>query len=143
MNISYVVSKKNLHLFEIIFIWTVVNIIHHNFMTIFALNMGLFNFGQDLVHYWTMALNRVFLIPLLIVWYLDRSLEEGRPHKKWAWLPAGISILVGIEYLANALHVYTFNQWKLYWSFAEWLIIFLIVNYSWIWFRKLLWKEMG
>ncbi|NHN35493.1 hypothetical protein [Paenibacillus agricola] len=143
MNISYAVSKKNLHLFEIIFIWMVVSIIHHNFMSIFALNMGMFDFGKQPTHYWTMALIRVFLVPLLIIWYLDRSLEGGHPYKKWAWLPVGISILVGIEYLANALNVYNFNQWKLWWSFAEWFVIFLLVNYPWIWYRKLLRKEMG
>ncbi len=38
INLTYAVSKKNLHLFEIFFIWMVLNIIHHNFMTIFALN---------------------------------------------------------------------------------------------------------
>ncbi|MEK3986371.1 hypothetical protein MHB77_23825 [Paenibacillus sp. FSL K6-3166] len=121
----------------------VVNIIHHNFMTIFALNMGMFDFGDHPTHYWTMALMRVFLIPVLIIWYMDRSLEGGHQYKKWTWLPVGISILVGIEYLANALNIYTFRHWKLWWSFAEWLIIFLLVNYSWLWFRKLLRKEMG
>ena len=63
MYISYGVSKKKVHLFEMIFIWMVVNIIHHNFMTIFALNMGMFDFGKDPTQYWTMALIRVFLIP--------------------------------------------------------------------------------
>jgi hypothetical protein len=142
-NISYAVSKKNLHLFEIIFIWMVVIIIHHNFMTIFALNMGMLDFSKHPSHYWTLVLIRVVLIPLLIVWYLDRSLSGGRPYQKWAWLPVGISILAGIEYLAHALHVYTFHHWKLWWSFAEWFVIFLLVNYPWIWFRKLLRKEMG
>jgi hypothetical protein len=143
MNISYAVSKKNLHLFEMTFIWMVVNIILHNFITIFSLNMGMLHFGKHPADYWTMALIRVFLVPLLIIWYLDRTLEVGRPYKKWAWLPVGISILVGIEYLAIALNVYTFHQWKLWWSFAEWFVIFLLVNYPWIWFRKLLRKEMG
>jgi hypothetical protein len=142
-NISYAVSKKNLHLFEIMFIWMVVNIIHHNFMTVFALNMGMFDFGKYQNQYWTMALNRVFLIPLLIIWYFDKSLDGGITYKKWTWLPVGISILVGIEYLANALNVYHFNQWRLWWSFAEWFVIFMLVNYPWIWFRKLLRKEMG
>jgi hypothetical protein len=142
MNISYAVSKKNLYLLEIFFIWMVVNIIHHNFMTIFALNLGMIDFGKHSDQYWTMALIRVFLIPLLIIWYLDRSSKGGRPYKKWAWLPVGISILTGIEYLANALHVYNFNHWKLWWSFAEWFVIFLVVNYPWIWFRKSLRKEM-
>lgn len=144
MNISYAVSKKSLHLFEMIFIWMVINIIHHNFMTIFSLNMGLYDFGEHPTQYWTMALTRVFLIPLLIIWYLDRSLIGGRPHNKWIWLPVGISILVGIEYLANVLHVYSFNhQWNLWWCFVEWFVIFLLVNYSWKWFRKLLGREMG
>ncbi|RAP76424.1 hypothetical protein [Paenibacillus montanisoli] len=143
MNISYAVSKKNLHLFEIMFVWMVVNIIHHNFMTVFALNMGMFDFGKYPSQYWTMALIRVFLIPLLIIWYLDKSLDGGSTYKKWTRLPVGISILVGIEYLANALNVYHFNQWKLWWSFAEWFVIFLLINYPWIWFRKLLRKEMG
>jgi len=143
MNVTYAMSKKNLYLFEIIFIWMVVNIIHHNFMTIFALNMGMFDFGKNPAQYWTMALNRVFLIPLLIIWYLDRSLDGNRPYKKWSFLPVIISILVGIEYLANALNVYNFNQWKLWWSFIEWFVIFLLVNYVWVWFQKLLRKEMG
>src|SRR5690554_303255 len=94
MYISYGVSKKNVHLFEMIFIWMLVNIIHHNFMTIFALNMEMIDFGKHPTQYWTMALIRVFLIPCIIIWYLDRTLEGSRPYTKWAWLPVGISILV-------------------------------------------------
>jgi hypothetical protein len=142
-NISYAASKKNLHLLEIIFIWMVVNIIHHNFMTIFALNMGKFDFGKNPEQYWTLDLIRLFLVPVLIIWYLDRSFEGGRPYKKWVWLPAGISILAGIEYLANALDVFRFNQWNVWCSLAEWFVIFLLVNYPWLWFRELLRKEMG
>jgi hypothetical protein len=143
MYISYAESKKNLHLLEMIFIWMIVNIIHHNIMTIFALNIGIIDYGKDAAQPWTMVLIRAFLKPLLIIWILDRSLEGGRLYKKWAWLPIGISILVGIEFLANALNVYYFIQWKVWMSFAEWFVIFLLANYLWIWFRKLLRKEMG
>ncbi len=73
INLTYAVSKKNLHLFEIFFIWMVTNIIHHNFMTIFALNMEMINFNSHSTSYWTMALIRVFLIPVLIIWYIDKT----------------------------------------------------------------------
>jgi hypothetical protein len=138
--ISFVVTRKNLQLFEIFFMWMVINIIHHNFLTVAALNLQMFDFGEYPANYWALVFIRVFLFPLLIIWYFDITLAE-KPYKKWGWLPFGILALIGVEYLADVLDVYRHTRWNYWWSSIEWFVIFLLVNYSWIWYRTLLRKE--
>lgn len=142
INLTYTVSKKNLHLFEIFFIWMVINIIHHNFMTIFALNMEMINFNSNSTSYWTMALIRVFLIPVLIIWYIDKT-QGARNRKNWIMLFILIPLLIGIENLANLLNVYDFVKWNLFYSIVEWVVILLIISFLSTSFRKTLRKEMS
>lgn len=140
--ISFVVTKKKLHLFEIMFMWMIVIIIDHNVLTVTALNMGIVDFSDRPANYWSLALIRIFLFPLLIVWYFDTTLSE-KPFRKWAWLPLGIVTLTGLEYLADVVNVCKHTRWNLWWSFIEWFLIFMLVNYSWIGYRNLLRKEVG
>jgi hypothetical protein len=139
--ISFSVIKRNLHPFEILFIWMVVIIINHNLITIAAVNKGRIEFANDPVNYWTLVFNRVFLLPLLIVFYFDRMVVKG-PYQKWIWLPVGISILTGFEYLVQVFDVYTIKGWNIWWSVIEWLGIFLLVHFPWLWYRNLLRKEL-
>lgn len=139
--ISFVAIKNNLHLFEMIFIWMVMIIIHHNFFTVVAVNMKMYDFAEHPAHYWTLVFNRVFLLPLLIIWYFDRTLPLPA-LKKWMWLPVIVAILIGVEYLAEVLKVFEHTRWKRWWSIIEWLAILLAVYLPWIWFRKLLGREM-
>jgi len=142
INLTYAVSKKNLHLFEIFFIWMVTNIIHHNFMTIFALNMEMINFNSSSTSYWTMALIRVFLIPVLIIWYIDKT-QGTKNRKNWMILFILLPLLIGIEYLANLLNVYDFVKWNLFYSIIEWVAILLLIYYLSTSFRKILSKGMS
>jgi hypothetical protein len=138
--ISFVVTRKNLHVFEILFLWMVIIIIHHNFFTVAAVNLHLFDFGGHLERYWSLVFIRVFLIPLLMIWCFDRTLAE-KAHKKWGWLALGILALTGLEYLSDVLLVFRRMAWNYWWSLMEWIVIFLLVEYSWIWYRGLLRKE--
>ncbi len=142
INLTYAVSKKNLHLFEIFFIWMVINIIHHNFMTIFALNTEMINLNSSSTSYWTMALIRVFLIPVLIIWYIDKT-QEANNRNNWIILFILIPLLIGIEYLANLLNVYDLVKWNLFYSIIEWVVILLIIFFLSTIFRKILKKEMS
>ncbi len=143
INLTYAVSKKNLHLFEIFFIWMVLNIIHHNFMTIFALNMEMIHFNSNPTSYWTMALIRVFLIPVLIIWYIDKT-QGANNRNNWIILFILLPpLLIGIEYLANLLDVYDFVKWNLFYSTIEWVVILLIISFLSTIFRKILRKEMS
>lgn len=142
INLTYAVSKKNLHLFEIFFIWMVLNIIHHNFMTIFALNMEMIHFNSNPTSYWTMELIRVFLIPVLIMWYIDKT-QGSNNRNNWIILFILLPLLIGIEYLANLLDVYDFVKWNLFYSTIEWVVILLIISFLSTIFRKILRKDMS
>lgn len=120
----------------------VTNIIHHNFMTIFALNMEMINFNSHSTSYWTMALIRVFLIPVLIIWYIDKT-QGAKNRKNWIMLFILIPLLIGIEYLANLLNVYDFVKWNLFYSIIEWVVILLPISYLSTSFRKILRKGMS
>jgi hypothetical protein len=141
LTISFSVIKKNLHPFEMLFIWMVVIIIHHNIITIAAINEGRIDFSNDPANYWTLVFNRVFLMPLLIVFYFDRIVGKA-PYQKWIWLPVEISILTGVEYLVQLFDVYTIEGWKIWWSVIEWLGVFLLVYFPWLLYRNLLRREL-
>jgi hypothetical protein len=138
---AFLSIRKNLHPFEILFIWMVVIIIHHNFITMTAGNLKLFDVYDNSFNYWTMVFMRTVLIPLLIVFYFDRMVVR-RPYQQWVWLPLGILILTGLEYLAESLGVYRLSGWKMWWSLIEWLAIFLLIHFPWLWYRRLLAKEV-
>jgi hypothetical protein len=142
VNLSYAVSKKTLHLFEIFFIWMVSNIIHHNFMTIFALNMEMINFNSNSTSYWTMALIRLFLIPILIIWYIDKT-QDPKNKKILKNLLILIPLLIGVEYLATLLDVYDFKKWNLLFSIIEWGAILLVITFLSTCFKNILRKELS
>lgn len=142
VNLSYAVSKKTLHLFEIFFIWMVSNIIHHNFMTIVALNMEMINFNSNSTSYWTMALIRLFLIPILIIWYIDKT-QDPKNKKIWKNLLILIPLLIGVEYLATLLDVYDFKKWNLLFSIIEWGAILLVITFLSTCFKNILRKELS
>lgn len=139
--ISFIVTKKNLHLFEIMFIWMIAIIIDHNFMTVVAANLGMYEFAHNPSRYWALSLVRIILFPLLIVWYFDKT--AARKHTKWICLPFGIGLLIGLEYLCDVLNVFNHTHWKLWWSLIEWFIVFLVLNYAWLWYRNTLRREMN
>lgn len=139
--VSFLVTRRNLHPFEILFMWMVTVIIHHTFITITAVNLKLMDFADHPEKYWALVFYRAFLIPILIIWYFD-AMVARRPYQKWLWLPLGILILSGSEYLAVWLDLYTYTQWKLWWSLIEWSVILLLVYYSLLWYRSLLRKEI-
>lgn len=139
--LAYIVSKRKLHLFEILFIWMVVIIIHNNFLTITAINLRMFDFAETPNNYWSLVLMRMLLIPLLIIWYLDHTLSP-KWYTKWVWLPIGILLLVGIENMGQVLNVYKATRWKFWWSFIEWFVILVLVIYPCSWFRNLLKSEL-
>jgi Kef-type K+ transport system membrane component KefB len=138
--VSFALTQKNLHPFEILFMWMVTTIIHHTFVTITAVNLKLMDFAHHPENYWALVFNRVFLIPLLIIWYFD-AMVARRPYQKWLWLPLAILILSGGEYLSEWLGLYTYTRWKLWWSLIEWSVILLLIHFSWMWYRSLLKKE--
>lgn len=137
---AFVVTKKNLHLFEVMFIWMIAIIIDHNFMTVVSVNLGMYEYADQPSRYWSLALVRIVLIPLLIVWYFDKT--SSKTAFKWIFLPIGIALLIGIEYLSEILNVFDHTHWKLWWSIIEWFAVFLIINYCSQWYRNVLRREV-
>jgi hypothetical protein len=140
--ISFVVTKRNLHLFEILFMWMIIIFIHHTFLTVTAVNLKLITFTASRTNFWTLVFNRITLIPLLIIWFVDISLSVTL-LRKLLLLPVSLCILVGIEYLGDLFNIYHHVHWKVWWSVVEWTIILLFVYINWIWFRKILRRELN
>jgi hypothetical protein len=138
--IVFVVTKKNLHLFEILFIWMAAMILDHNFMTIVSLNLGMYHFANRPTGYWSLSLVRIILVPLLIVWFFDKT--STRPYNRWIFLPVGVAALIGIEYLCDVMHVFQHTRWQLWWSMLEWVGVFLVIHFAWLWYHHLLQREM-
>lgn len=140
--VSFVAIEKKLHLFEILYMWMVIIFIHHTFLAVTVLNLKLVELPGYGANYWTLVFNRITLIPILIIWFMDKNLSLNFT-KRLFFIPFAVCVLVGIEYLAEFLNVFNHSRWKLWWSFIEWGVILLLVYVSWIWYRKILIKEMN
>lgn len=139
--VSFVATKNKLHLFEILFMWMVIIFIHHTFLTIFILNMNLIEISGHGSNYWTLVFNRITLFPLIIIWLIDIILSTSIPMKV-LFVSLTLCTLVGLDYLQEAMKIFEHSQWKVWWSFIEWGIIICLVYVSWIWYRKILLREL-
>lgn len=141
IGISFAVTRRTLHIFEIIFIWMIVIVIYYNFINIAAVNLHLFKFTDRLPNYWALVFERSVLVPLVILFYYDQMVAR-RPYQKWVWLPFVLLLLTGLEYMTQRLGLYSSVRWKCWWSTIEWLVLVLLIHYSWLGYRSLLRKEM-
>ncbi|GEO25004.1 hypothetical protein AAC03nite_07890 [Alicyclobacillus acidoterrestris] len=116
-------------------------ILDHNVMTVVTLNLGMYQFTESPSDYLALTLVRIVILPLLIVWYFD--ITSMKAYQKWIWLPVGIAVLIGVEYLSDVLGVFEHTRWNLWWSVIEWFAVFVVLNYAWLWYRKMLRKERG
>lgn len=68
--ISFCVTPKKMHVFEIIFIWLVVWLLMHPLSWIIYVNLTWIKVSTKIGDFWTYAFDRIILFPLLIVLFL-------------------------------------------------------------------------
>jgi hypothetical protein len=128
----FVTQPKRLHTFEILFIWFLLIFIYENFLAYFTLNAKVLVFSEKPQMVASIVVSRLFLTPAIIIWSIGLIKTLHTWWKKGTFVLIIVSVLVGIEYLAQWLGVLKLENWTLWWSFAEWGFIFLMA----IWIQK-------
>lgn len=141
--IFFVGVPKKLHLFEILFCSMLTVFLQGTFMAIIILNYKTIQVNPHLFYVWSFVFNRFLLYPLLITWLMDLYLSVRSLGSKITLTLIISSVMVGIEYISNWLKIiHLAPPWKVWWSYAEWLLLIFVLYLFLLWFRKILKKEM-
>lgn len=139
--ISFCVIPRRMHLFEILFLWMVVWLLGHTISSIIIVNLQLLEITKEISKFWLHIFKRIFLYPLLIIWFLDISLLIGNKIKKYLFLLLLIFILISIEYCFILSGVFIKKNWNIGYSFIEWAFTVGVSYFLWKWYRRKLFKE--
>lgn len=134
--ISFCVTPKKLHIFEIIFIWLVVWLLLHPLSWIIYVNLAWIKVSTKLGNFWTFAIDRLILIPLLIVFFFEITLRLKQKSAKWTILTVAVLILMVNEYALLKMDVFQNVKWNIIYSFIEKAFILFVSYFSWLKFRR-------
>ncbi|PFO07414.1 hypothetical protein COJ85_05345 [Bacillus sp. AFS076308] len=134
--ISFCVTPKKLHIFEIIFIWLVVWLLMHPLSWIIYVNLTWIKVSTKIGDFWTYAFDRLILFPLLIVLFFEASLRFNRKAAKCIILFVAILILMLNEYVLLKMEVLHEVKWNIVSSFIEKSFILLVSYFLWMKFRE-------
>ncbi|TVY10751.1 hypothetical protein [Paenibacillus cremeus] len=131
---------KRLHALEILVYWSVSTYLYQNFSALCYMNFKTLWIPDEWSYAFTHFLNRVVLLPLLMVMFLDLLLALTALLKKLLLLAVSVTLLVGMEWLSHYLGVLIHQHWQLWWSFAFWLSALVALAACMKGFRLLLYK---
>jgi hypothetical protein len=134
--ISFCVTPKKMHIFEIIFIWLVVWLLIHPLSWIIYVNLTWIKVSTKLGDFWTSAIDRLILVPLLVVIFFEATLRFNRKAAKCIIISLAISMLMLGEYALLKMGVLQNVKWNIVYSFIENAFILLVSYISWKRFRR-------
>jgi hypothetical protein len=111
--IFFATIPKKLNIMEILLVWIIVAIIYQSFIAVMSVNLGWIKLSEQLDHSWILVMNRLILIPLFLIWLMDRYISSGNLSFKLLATAVVISMLVCSEYVMNTLEVIRMIRWKL------------------------------
>lgn len=134
-------GRGSIHSLEVVAYWLFSSIIIHNWSAVIFLNTQL---GED-SHLRSMnvifAINRTFLLPILIVWFLNVVSQVKGVWGRIRTFLFFLAPLLGIGWLSDALGVFHFKKWTFMMSVGAWSITFILSYLFLKLFRKMVRKE--
>lgn len=137
----FCLTRKNLHLFELIFIWFIVWLVQHSISLIISVNLGYLVISDKPIDYCLHIFLRLVVYPVTIVWTIDLKSKCNKGISKLLILVISILLLSSIEYLSIFKGIMINKNWGVWYSLSEWAITMLLSYCSWIWYRKILWRK--
>jgi hypothetical protein len=133
-------GRKNLHILEVLVYWMVGSYLFQNYTALCYMNFKTIIIPENLGLEFSHVINRIVLVPVLLVTFLNFYLYLSTNYKKLLLMLFFIFILSGLEGLAHYFHVLIHVHWKIWWSFTVWTAIHLfLVGFSKV-FRRILFK---
>lgn len=142
-SVSFVVTRRRIHLFEGIVIWCVLQQIQNNYSGILSEDYELIVVSTKVAEFLAYDIMRCVIVPLSIFLFLEKTMtEHGVWRKIWNWIVI-IIVLVGIEHFAEALGILAYsNKWTLGWVFAYWTTVVALSYAAFKIFRMIAKKEV-
>lgn len=139
--ITYSVVKRNLHIYEISFIWMSLICTFAAVIQILQTNIKGLKIIGNIETVFTVWIVSLFLIPLIIIGCLDLLSGEKSLKNKIILFIMSITFLIGIEYSLVYLKIFKYFKIKLWQSVIFWSLCILGMYILQRGFRKICRRE--
>ena len=140
--ISFCVTSKELHLFEILFLWFTVCLISQTISWMLIVNLDLLSVANGRSYFILHAIEKIIIDPLVTITFFDLSRRVSHATWKYVFLVLTPIILMLIEYIYIWTGVLEKKHWNIGYSFIEWVFIVTVAYWLWHLYRKKLGKEV-
>lgn len=129
--LSILFLRKYFHPAEMFTIWLFTSSMLFIFSNIIELNQKWIQLNNETTVFWALTITRLLIVPCLTVWLiLTYSSKEVNGILKVICTGLWFVLLMGLQFLLQALDLIQFKQWNLFFSFIEWSVLwFLTVSY--------------
>lgn len=138
---SFAFYTRKLSILENLFIYIIIFIIIINKSTLVSLNLGYVETTKDTLLYLCHILSRNIVIPLTLVIFCNLFYTAKKQIIKYASVIITLTLLIGLEYLAIYLGIYTYKNWSLIIELIFSLLYIVLTLLFAKWFRKRLKKD--
>ncbi|MBL0387445.1 hypothetical protein JJB07_12355 [Tumebacillus sp. ITR2] len=139
---SFLVSKKHLHLFEILVYFFTFSFLLQDFVAIIWVNLGLVEVTEKIDLYWGVVFNRMILFPILQVWFLNLYANAESWVRKLFLFVIYDAVLVVVIGLTARLGLIKLIHWNLGGAAIYWTVSLLLGIWMRKGFLKLLYAEV-
>ena len=140
--ISFCVTSKELHLFEIIFLWFTVCLISQTVSWILIVNLDLLSVANGRSYFILHAIEKIIIDPLVTITFFDWSKRISHETWKYVFFALTPFALMLIEYIYIWAGVLEKKHWNIGYSFIEWVFLIAVAYRLWQQYRKKLVKEV-
>jgi hypothetical protein len=134
-------KRNHVFLLEALAIWMVAAVVNQNLLGIVSMNMKLIELTPQIQMFWANALNRVVVIPLLIVILIDVISTIRTRFNQIIIVLSGIILLSFGDYMVAWVGMIKLIQWNFGFSFVIWFICVGVALMISRWFQFSLKKE--
>jgi len=138
--ISFCVTSKELHLFEILFLWFTVCLISQTISWMLIVNLELLSVANGRSYFILHAIEKIIIDPLVTITFFDWSRRVSHATWKYVFLVLAPFALILVEYIYIWAGVLEKKHWNIGYSFFEWVFLIAVAYMLWQLYRKKLVK---
>lgn len=140
--ISFCITSKELHLFEILFLWFTICLISQTSSWMLIVNLDFLSVSNGRSYFILHAIEKIIIEPLVTITFFDWSKRISNKTRKYVFLVLTPITLMLIEYIYIWTGVLEKKHWNIGYSFIEWVFIVTVAYWLWHLYRKKLGKEV-
>jgi hypothetical protein len=140
--ISFCVTSKELHLFEIIFLWLTISLLSQTVSWMLIVNLDLLSIAKGRSYFFLHAIEKIIIDPLVTITFFDWSKRISHETWKYVFLVFTPFALILIEYIYIWTGVLEKKHWNIGYSLIEWFSLIAVSYRLWPLYRKKLGKEV-